>query len=433
MIVHDIEQGLLFPVSERCDPSRDPVSGTYIDNARLPVHRWIRFSAGFSAAWAQSVIATAARSGPTTVFDPFAGSGTTLLAGEGVGVESLGVEAQPFIWRIGSAKLQYRSDPDDFLSTVRAIRVSAARRPPDLDRYPPLIRKCYDDDALKQLDALRQEIEHRSDDSPIGQLTWLALVAILRRTSCVNTAQWQYVLPRKPKKNPEEPFPAFDAMAERMARDMRRLRNAVPAPARLLRGDARACEGVPNGYATLVVSSPPYPNNYDYADATRLEMCFFGEIHGWGELQDAARRYLIRSCTQQVPEKAENLGCVLSSPLLNAVRAELDPVCRELAETRLSKGGRKTYHLMVACYFLDLAQTWRALRRVCKSPSKVCFVIGDSAPYGVHVPVPDWLGRLAVAAGFSGFRFEPIRDRNVKWKNRKHRVPLCEGRLWVDG
>ena len=88
---------------------------------------------------------------------------------------------------------------------------------------------------------------------------------------------------------------------------------------------------------------------------------------------------------------------------------------------------------MIACYFLDLAQVWLALRRVCKSPSDVCFVIGDSAPYGTYVPTIDWLGKLAVAAGFQSFAFTKTRDRNIKWKNRKHRVPLCEGQLWVKG
>ena len=98
-----------------------------------------------------------------------------------------------------------------------------------------------------------------------------------------------------------------------------------------------------------------------------------------------------------------------------------------------ARSGRKTYHNMIGCYFLDLARVWQSLRRVCQSPSNVCFVIGDSAPYGVHVPVIEWLGRLAVAAGFRSYRFEKIRDRNTKWKNRKHTVPLCEGRLWVEG
>jgi hypothetical protein len=63
----------------------------------------------------------------------------------------------------------------------------------------------------------------------------------------------------------------------------------------------------------------------------------------------------------------------------------------------------------------------------------VCFVVGDSAPYGVYVPVERWLGELALAAGFHSYSFEKTRDRNVKWKNRKHRVPLKEGRLWVEG
>ena len=88
---------------------------------------------------------------------------------------------------------------------------------------------------------------------------------------------------------------------------------------------------------------------------------------------------------------------------------------------------------MIGCYFLDLAQTWRALRRVCASPSEVCFVIGDSAPYGVYVPVIERFGKLALAAGFDSWSFEKLRDRNIKWKNRKHRVPLREGHLWVRG
>lgn len=60
-------------------------------------------------------------------------------------------------------------------------------------------------------------------------------------------------------------------------------------------------------------------------------------------------------------------------------------------------------------------------------------MVGDSAPYGVYVPVDQWLGRLALAAGFKSFDFVKLRDRNTKWKNRKHRVPLHEGILRVVG
>jgi hypothetical protein len=123
----------------------------------------------------------------------------------------------------------------------------------------------------------------------------------------------------------------------------------------------------------------------------------------------------------------------VSAPELAPISDELSVVCAEMAAIRQTKGGKKTHHLMVASYFRDLAKTWIALRRVCGSPAKVCFVIGDSAPYGVYVPVAPWLTRLAQAAGFGEAHFEKTRDRNIKWKNRKHRVPLQEGRLWIEG
>jgi hypothetical protein len=55
---------------------------TFTDNMKLPVHRWFRFSAGFSASWVETVIAKALERGSATVLDPFAGAGTTLLAAE---------------------------------------------------------------------------------------------------------------------------------------------------------------------------------------------------------------------------------------------------------------------------------------------------------------------------------------------------------------
>ncbi|MBI3463958.1 MAG: DNA modification methylase [Planctomycetes bacterium] len=366
--------------------------------------------------------------------DPFAGSGTTLLAAENVGLESVGVEAHPFVFRIASAKLLRRSSPDDYLKLVRAVRTRAARSVMAPPKYPKLIRKCYTPEALAKLHALRVALDESHDESAAWHLVWLTLAGILRLTSCVGTAQWQYVLPKKEKKRTLDAFDAFDALAQTIARDMR-ISGGQPLgrPTRVILGDARTCEGIPDGFADLVLTSPPYPNNYDYADATRLEMSFFGEIGGWGDLQSKVRQHLVRSCSQHVPPGRVDLEAKLRSDELAPIRSAISEVCHRLARIRLTKGGKKTYHLMVACYFRDLAQVWRALRRVCAPRARVCFVVGDSAPYGVYVPVMEWLERLAVAAGFGNARFEKTRDRNVKWRNRKHRVPLCEGRLWVHG
>ena len=411
----------------------ETTSGSFMDNMTLPVHRWFRYSAGFSGAWAEKLISMEAENRDVRVFDPFAGCGTTLLAAERCGVESSGIDRHPFVTKIAQAKLAYRSSPARYVERAKRVLANARLRDPSIELYAPLIRRCYSDKSLEQLDCLRRTIEDLDDNSEAAQLLWLTLVAILRTTSHIGTANWQYLLPSRRKARVQAPFDAFERMMQTIYEDMRSANNLSGPRASCGLDDARLCETIPSNGFNLVVTSPPYPNNYDYADATRLELTFFGEVRNWKDLQANVRQYLLRSCTQHVPDRSINLGDVLAKPELDPIRDELRSVCEELGEVRLTRGGKKTYHNMVACYFLDLAQVWLSLRRVCSSPSRVCFVVGDSAPYGVYVPVIEWLGKLATAAGFRSFRFEKIRDRNTKWKNRKHRVPLCEGHLWVEG
>ena len=413
--------------------STDQLPGTFVDNMSLPIHRWFRYSAGFGGQWAKEVISQEVNYPQALIFDPFAGSGTALIAAEQCGIPSWGIDSHPFVARIAKAKLAYRSSPAEYLRRAGTALMNAKRRTASLDSYAPLIRKCYSDDALEQLDCLRTEVEATSDDSESSLLVWITLVSILRITSQVGTANWQYLLPKRRKSFVKQPFAAFEAMINVIYGDMC-LTNGLRGPrAQFDLCDARSCDTVPDDAVTLVVTSPPYANNYDYADATRLELTFFGEISAWGDLQSHIRTHLIRSCTQHVPDKSVDLPGILASPELAPIRDEIQSVCEQLGLVRLDRGGKKTYHNMVACYFLDLAQVWLALRRVCRSPSEVCFVIGDSAPYGIYVPTIDWLGRLAISAGFEQFTFKKTRDRNIKWKNRKHQVPLCEGQLWVKG
>lgn len=426
-------QGLLFADADVEPRVSVEASSTFVKNMRLPVHRWFRYSAGFAADWVEQEIRKAQVDGAVQVFDPFAGSATTLIAAEMVGVPSWGIDSHPFVARIARAKLQYRSDPDAYLKRIDELKRAAARLTPQTEGYPPLIHKCYDDTTLAELDVLRQACEQVLDGSPASELAWLTLVSILRRTSKAGTAQWQYVLPRKQKRTVQDVGSALHECSRMFYRDMLFGQTLWGPRANFIQSDARTCDGVPDGCANLVITSPPYPNNYDYADATRLEMSFLREIGGWGDLEQTIRRHLVRSCSQHVPERSIHLADVLRQPELAPIREDLSEVCGRLEEIRLTKGGKKTYHLMVACYFLDLALVWKALRRVCRSGAKICFVVGDSAPYGVYVSAIPWLGALALAAGFRSFRFEKTRERNVKWKNRKHRVPLQEGRLWVEG
>src|SRR2546423_7666542 len=56
--------------------------------------------------------------------------------------------------------------------------------------------------------------------------------------------------------------------------------------------------------ADACVSSPPYLNNFDYADATRLELYFWGEHRSWQDLTNHVRSAMVRAATHQTTDGA---------------------------------------------------------------------------------------------------------------------------------
>ena len=409
-------------------------SGTFSDNMKLPVHRWFRYSAGFSADWAKEAIS---QYEVKNLLDPFMGSGTVCLVGDELGLKSWGVEAHPFVYRLAKGKLAWAEKIDDFRQAIIDIENYAAKLDVNVpDDIPQLLTKCYSNRTLVELYRFRDAYTEISNSlsEEIRSLVFLAISAILRPVSHVGTAQWQYILPNKRKTRVLQPLEALNAQMMTMIDDMKKMSmNSFESKATIILGDARNLRKIPANIIDLVITSPPYANNYDYADATRLEMTFWGEIRSWGDLHETVRQFLIRSSSQHVSKDRLDLENLLKETAIEPIKRELTRVCHELETIRQEKGGKKAYHTMIAAYFNDMSNTFYSLRRVTKKGCTMCFVIGDSAPYGIYVPVEKWLGELAIAANFSSWSFEKIRDRNIKWKNRKHSVPLHEGRLWIKG
>ncbi len=406
-------------------------TGTFSDNMKLPVHRWFRYSAGFSANWTEEVIKELQ---PKNILDPFLGSGTVCIVADKLAINSYGIEAHPFVYRIAKGKLAWIANLDQFVAAIDNIKNRANNLKVKFpENIPTLLTKCYTEDTLKSLFKIRQAYDEIAPNlsEDIQSLTFLTICGILRLSSYVGTAQWQYVLPNKRKAKTCEPFIALDNQAALIQSDMQYMQSLTKSQANLIQDDARLLKNIPDKSIDLIITSPPYANNYDYADATRLEMTFWGEVNSWGDLHEAVRKYLICSNSQHASKEKFDLDILIEEPIIKVIIDELTPVCRQLKEIRKTKGGNKAYHTMIAAYFIDMAKVFHALRRVTTNNCNICFVVGDSAPYGIYVPVQKWLGELALSAGFNSWSFEQIRKRNIKWKNRKHNIPLQEGRLWI--
>lgn len=421
----------LFPTYETTDELN---STTFQDNMKLPIHRWYRYTAGFSGAWVGNLLEQWKLEGRRHVIDPFAGSGTVMVESMMHGIDSYGVESNPYVFNIAQAKLQWASIDYTILHR-ECLDVLKRAKKIDISRteYPELISRCFPSETLKRLEALKLSCFDVKDEVA-RNFVWFIITSILRSTSPVGTAQWQYIQPNKSKSKVIDPFVAYGEKLSEITDDILLLKGIYgkDSASDVLKEDARNIISIPDGWADMVITSPPYANNYDYADAMRLEMLFWNDIDGWKDLQDKVSVNLVRACTQHVSTLRKSVSGILESNLLSPIHDEIVEKYSLLANERENHGGKKNYHMMIAAYFYDMAQVFMSLNRVTSDNCKMCFVIGDSAPYGIYIPVDEWLGRLAQAAGFDNYSFEKLRDRNTKWKNRKHRIPLKEGRLWIN-
>jgi len=198
----------------------------------------------------------------------------------------------------------------------------------------------------------------------------------------------------------------------------------------ILYGDSRnTVKQIENESADHIFTSPPYLNNFDYADRTRLELYFMGEAKNWGDISEQVRTKLMTSATTQInrgDDKYQFLeGFKYECPdqysfLSNAVE--------KLSELRLTKGGKKSYDLMTVGYFNDIYQIIKDNFRILRPGSKALYILGDSAPYGVHIPTDVLIGQIGVAIGFSNYQIQILRERGGKWEKnpQRHNVMLRE-------
>ena len=376
-------QASLFDALEASEASEGATRGdakdtssTFTANLALAVHRWFRYSAGFSAAWVREVIEREKEKGRNRVFDPFVGSGTVVLESEYARLRASGLKPIPSL--AGSLKR----------SCIGGSRPKPSRRTPcrswrkrkrkrwrgmnsrllwesvsHLKRWAGLRRfaaSCMEGrTALPYLSCRGWPCAPFSGNAPPSERRNGSTFFRTNRRS----GRWTPSRPSRPRCicfPPTWPNGRSDRRGRRP---------------RLLLEDARECKSIPTGWADLVITSPPYANNYDYADATRLEMTFFGEIEGWGCLQEAVRKHLVRSCTQHVAPLTKQTDGLIQAAVLAPISRELSETCRKLAQEREGHGGKKNYHTMIAAYFKDMAEVWLALRRVA-AEGRACLLRG---------------------------------------------------------
>ena len=415
---------------------------TFADNMDEPVHRWFRFPAGFSARLVRDVMEALGVGRGRLVLDPFAGSGTTNVVCKSLGIESVGVERHPLLAWVARVKTYWEFDVEYLRGAIERILERARAEVPlrarellgEVRSRPELLRKVFGEEVLAQLYAIKEVVEEVEDEH-VRDFSMLALVSALRDATDVDVG-WPYILPRRKRR--KGAVPPVEAFARRLLlqySDLRevlsRLDGGIPR-ATIYEEDSRELTRfMEPDSVDFAFTSPPYLNNYDYADRTRLELYFLGWASSWSEISEKVRKKLVVSCTHQVRELGLPEGLQPSEDVEEGVREELARKAQELRAIKRRRGGRKDYDIMVVAYFNDMARHVAEMYRVLKDGAYYVMILGDSAPYGVHIPTDEYLARIARHVGFREARVFVLRERGQRWRHlvesgRRHGVQLRE-------
>ena len=414
--------------------------GTFKDSLNAPIHRWFKYPAGYSYRLVEEKIRHYGLTSRHLLLDPFIGCGTTCVEAKRNNVNSLGTEAHPFVRWVAQTKINWEIPIFDVVQAYQRVvgtgqKLISEKRVSSVG-VPELLRKCYSDSNLVSLLAIRDAITRENEPSEVRDFLNLALTDTLRNASKAATG-WPYIAPAKmhQKTCEKEAFDTFRIQVRRMVDDVRFMQKYFvdhQVSTEVLLGDARNPNAnIRKASVDLALTSPPYLNNYDYADRTRLETYFFGWYNTWREITENVRHKLIISATTQITRTRNKANGRLSDEIKLAdpkLFEELKQKISQLSMRRLQKGGKKSYDLMVTGYFNDMLHVLKRVHSYLKRGSDFVLVLGDSAPYGVYIPTHLYLARIGLGVGFNSYQLEQLRTRGDKWRAnpQRHKVALNE-------
>jgi hypothetical protein len=396
---------------------------TNITSSRHPIHRWYNFIAGFSPEFvAECIEKVGGNRREVVLLDPFAGCGTSLVEANLQGIASIGYEAHPFFADMAIAKLSFPNDAVvcDLIESVANKAYKEPTSPEDIWAPDALkfLRKLIPSSELPVFaSAYRLEA---TVPTHIRSLYRMFMSQVLEFSS-ISQTDGIYKAPTTGKR--WQPFlEGVSRVLDQLRHDISLLGSSWVNRAKLIRHTSERMDEVAPDVCDLCVTSPPYLNNFDFAEMTRMELYFWRYADDWRGITELIRRNLVVNTTT-APADLKLAQNRFRQSVPSAVVPTLENLVSSLAERRRERAGKKEYHLLVFPYFGQMTTILTETFRVMKTGGTLHLVVADSALYGVHIQTERILASIMTSIGFAPAHVHHLRERGYRWALAKRQGP----------
>lgn len=427
--------GMLFDPKEFFEAATPKSRGRHGKNGDLnrlspedrPAHDWYRFVLSYPPHLVREYAERFGLGSTQRVLDPFCGTGTTLVECQKMGIQSVGIEANPFAHFASVTKLDWTPDPDRLVEHAERIaRATLARLAEHgIQDQPPLrpqpkrgLRALPTDAAnlllsdsisplplhktLLLLEVLREQRDERFD----GHERLALAKAIVFSISNLHFGPEVGVAPAKPDSPVIGPWLHG---VRSIANDLRGLQLPKRTHAEVHNADARSIDLLLKAQSIdAVITSPPYPNEKDYTRTTRLESVLLDFIKSKADLR-TLKRTLIRSNTRGVYKEDDDDTWISDHPEIQRIADAIEARRLELGKT---SGFERMYHRVTKLYFGGMARHLAQLRAVLRPGAQLAYVVGDQASYlRVMIRTGELLAAIGRSLGYELVDIDLFRTR----------------------
>ena len=413
------------------------------------VHDWYRFVLSFPPHLVQDYLGRFGMRSPSTVLDPFCGTGTTLVECKKLGISSVGIESNPMAHFASSVKVAWSVDPQSLLEysseVAESARIALESQGGDAWHGLPLFHRNGAQPArMVQLNSEQSKLLVKDSISPVPLHKTLVLLDAIDRHGSAELQQHGRLalasaLTRRIgnlKFGPEvgvgqiqDDAPVVEAWLDcmrTMARDLGSVRGRASVTARVIKDDARRAGDIlaPNSI-DAVITSPPYPNEKDYTRTTRLESVILGLIRDRRELRSLKQGF-VRSNTRGVYKSDTDDRLVADNADIQDISDAIEKRRIELGKT---SGFERLYSRVTQLYFGGIKRHLSSLRPVLKPGAKLAYVVGDQASYlRVMIRTGQLINDIAKSLGYVSTGIDLFRKRSstVTGEQLREEVVLLE-------
>lgn len=382
--------------------------GTFSPNHIESIHRWYPYIEGFSSTFVRNLICKWGANAKS-VYDPFAGTGTTMTVGAMMGLRSFYSEINPFMRHVVEGKTnvlaRVASKANDLAEYFHGLCEYARENIISAEVAQAEFsiafsgRPYFSNRRLIEILSIRNAISvYRQDDADFRHLALLALGGIAVQCSELKrAADLRY---RNAKEILAYDFSVFECYEQKLKVILDDIDPSLAGMEMVecMNEDALVRAGK-NDRVDLIVTSPPYLNGTNYFRNTKIELWLTGFIKSEKDLGYFTRR----AVTAGINNVSKNGRDIKEYAFVEAVAKQLDEVAydRRIPE-------------LVRRYCSD-AEVWlQNCFDILSAGGRAVVDIGDSRFAGIHVPTEQFLERLAESVGFTIQDVELVRNRTSK-------------------